>query len=153
MAETVICVGAVVRRGGEVLLVRQAAGHPLAGRWTIPWGRLEPGESPRAAAVRETAEEGGVDADVEGLLGVQELPAPWSGWIALIYLCAHRGGEPRPCDAEADAARYFSQPAWEALAEPREPLSDWLVRRVFAGTCTLIRVDPSNPLPHAGAFL
>ena len=84
---------------------------------------------------------------------VQELPATWSGWIALIYLCVHRGGEPRPCDAEADAARYFSQRAWEALPEPREPLSDWLVRRVFAGTCTMIPMDPSNPLPHAGAFL
>ncbi len=153
MAETVICVGAVVRRGDEILLVRQSAGHSLAGQWTIPWGRLEPGESPRAAALRETAEEGGITAAVDGLLGVQELPAPWDGWIALIYLCSHVSGEPQPCDVETDAARYFSRAAWDALAEAREPLSDWLARRVFAGACTAIPMDASNPLPHAGAFL
>jgi ADP-ribose pyrophosphatase YjhB (NUDIX family) len=75
-AATVVCVGAVVRRGDAVLLVRQSPGHSLAGQWTVPWGRLENGESPLAAALREVQEEGGVHAAVDGLLGVQELPEP-----------------------------------------------------------------------------
>ena len=82
-------VGAVVRREKEILLVRQSAGHPLEGQWTTPWGRVEPGESPMSAAVREAMEEGGISARVESLLGVQELPAPQLGGGALVYLCEH----------------------------------------------------------------
>ena len=40
VAETAVCVGAVVRRDDSVLLVRQSPGHSLAGQWTIPWGQL-----------------------------------------------------------------------------------------------------------------
>lgn len=72
MTKTAVFVGAVVQRDDKVLLVRQAAGHPLAGQWTVPWGRVEDGESPVAAAVRETREEGGVLVTVDGLLGVQD---------------------------------------------------------------------------------
>ena len=80
-AQTTVCIAAVVRRADRILLVRQSPGHSLQGQWTVPWGRLEPGESPTAAALRETLEESGIHAEVEGLLGVQELPAlspdPW----------------------------------------------------------------------------
>ena len=73
------------------------------------------------------------NARVEGLLGVQELPAPWDGWIALIYLGAHVSGTVRPDDSETDAASYYSLSDLNALTEPMEPWSEWLVRRVFAG--------------------
>jgi len=152
-AETVVCVGAVVRRGDSVLLVRQSAGHSLAGQWTVPWGRLEDGESPLAAALREVEEEGGVRAAVDGLLGIQELPEPWLGWIALVYLCSHAGGEPEPRDRETDAARYCTLAELGALREPVEPWSNWLVRRVLAGRFTLTAADASNPLTGRGSFL
>lgn len=150
---TVVCVGAVVRHGDRVLLVRQSAGHSLAGQWTVPWGRLDPGESPAAAAIREVREEGGVEAVVEGLLGVQALPEPWLGWIGIVYLCRHVDGVPHPEDSETDAAAYFSLADLDALGEPIEPWSAWLVRRVFAGASTLIGSDPSNPLRHDGTYL
>ena len=153
MAETVVCVGAVVLAGNRVLLVRQSPGHSLAGQWTIPWGRLEAGESPMAAAVRETREEGGVEASVQGLLGVQELPAPWDGWLALIYLCRHSSGVPAPLDPEADAAAYVSLADLDEWREPIEPLSDWLARRVLAGQCTVTGAAVTNPLKSAGSFL
>lgn len=152
-AQTVVCVGVVVRHGDRILLVRQSKGHPLEGRWTVPWGHLEAGESPVAAAVREVREEGGVEAVVEGLLGVQVLPAPWRGMIALVYLCRHVDGTPAPRDPECDAAAYLSLDELNVLAEPMEPWSDWLVRRVFAGRFTLIECDPSNPLHADGTFL
>jgi ADP-ribose pyrophosphatase YjhB (NUDIX family) len=56
----VVCVGAVVLQGERVLFVRQAQGHTLEGQWSIPWGIVDPGESPDAAALRETREESGV---------------------------------------------------------------------------------------------
>jgi ADP-ribose pyrophosphatase YjhB (NUDIX family) len=153
MAKTLVFVGAVVRRGDEILLVRQAPGHSLEGQWTIPWGRVEEGESPVAAAVRETQEESGIHAKVDGLLGVQELPKPQDGSIALVYLCSHLSGTPAPRDRETDAARYYSFEALETLREPMEPWSDWLVRRVFAGTFHVTYPDTTSPLQPSGAFL
>jgi 8-oxo-dGTP diphosphatase len=152
-ARTVVCVGAVVRRREQVLLVRQSVGHPLEGQWTVPWGHVEPGESPAAAALRETREEGGIEADVEGLLGVQVLPHPWRGMLALVYLCRHRDGMPQPGDAECDAAAYFSLDELNRLDAPIEPWSDWLVRRVLAGRYTLTTRDASNPLYDPDTFL
>ena len=79
MTEPVVCVGAVVCKADQVLLVRQPQGHSLQGQWTIPWGRLDPGESPSAAVLRETWEEGSVRAEIAGLLGVQEIPPTVGG--------------------------------------------------------------------------
>jgi ADP-ribose pyrophosphatase YjhB (NUDIX family) len=150
---TQLYVGAVVQRDGEVLLVRQSPGHSLAGQWTIPWGHVDAGESPMAAALREVLEEGGVEATVEGLLGVQELPAPLQGGVGLVYLCRHTGGDLRPRDKETDASRYVSLATLDAVAEPKEPWSDWLIRRFFAGALTVTRIDDTNPLQTTGSFL
>ncbi|HET9268882.1 MAG TPA: NUDIX domain-containing protein [Vicinamibacterales bacterium] len=151
--KTQLYVGAVVQRDGEVLLVRQSPGHSLAGQWTIPWGHVDAGESPMAAALREVLEEGGVEATVEGLLGVQELPAPLQGGVGLVYLCRHAGGDLRPRDRETDASRYVSLATLDAMTEPKEPWSDWLIRRFFAGTLAITRIDDTNPLQRAGSFL
>ena len=153
MPKTELFVGAVVRRQAEVLLVRQAPGHSLAGQWTLPWGRVDAGESPMAAAIREIREEAGVEAEVEGLLGVQELPEPLVGGVALVYLCRHVGGDLTPQDAETDAARYFNAQTFGALAEVKEPWSNWLVQRLFSGALALICSDSTNPLQSKGAFL
>jgi acetyl-CoA carboxylase carboxyl transferase subunit beta len=58
-------VGAIVWRAadGAVLLVRRA-NPPLAGRWTLPGGKVEPGETPAEAIVREVREETGLDVTV-----------------------------------------------------------------------------------------
>lgn len=50
-------------RGDEVLVVRRGR-PPLAGLWSLPGGRVEPGETVRAAARRELAEETGLAADI-----------------------------------------------------------------------------------------
>jgi 8-oxo-dGTP diphosphatase len=145
MTETVVCVGAVVCKADQVLLVRQAQGHSLQGQWTIPWGRLDPGESPSAAVLRETWEEGSVRAEIAGLLGVQEIPPPWEGQIAILYLCRHVDGEPAPDHRETDAARYFTDRDIDTLAESVEPFSYWLIRRVLSGQVSLIQEHPTNP--------
>ncbi|HTO07589.1 MAG TPA: NUDIX hydrolase N-terminal domain-containing protein [Myxococcota bacterium] len=53
-------------RGDQVLLVRER----MDGRWALPGGYVDVGDSPSEAAVREAAEEAGVDARVERLAGV-----------------------------------------------------------------------------------
>jgi ADP-ribose pyrophosphatase YjhB (NUDIX family) len=148
----VACVGAVVLRGERALFVRQAKEHSLEGQWSIPWGIIEPEESPNVAALRETWEEGGVEAEIEGLLGIQNLRP--SGWIGIIFLCRHVGGEPTSDGGiETDAAAYFSLPEMETFDEPFEPWCEWMVNRVLRGQHHVIPVEPDNPYQPMLAFL
>jgi 8-oxo-dGTP diphosphatase len=150
--QTVICIGAVVLQADRVLLVRQASGHSLAGQWSIPWGRLEPGESPASAVLREISEEGGVEAELQGLLGVQELPSPWQGWVALLYCCRHVAGEPAGDGYETDAARYLTSEELDGWHEPIEPFSAWLVRRVLCGQSAALTAPSGNPFASCAGF-
>lgn len=147
----VICVGTAVLRDDKILLIRQAKGTSLAGQWSIPWGVVEPGETPDEAALRETSEEGGVTAVIVGLLGYQNFA--WENMTALIYLCRHLSGEPRDDGGqETDAAAYLSLAEIEALAEPIEPWCAWLVKRILRGDYHLIPIEPDNPQRPKMAF-
>ena len=59
-ANRIPCVGAIIRDpAGRLLLIKR--GHdPEAGRWSLPGGRVEPGESDAQALVREMREETGL---------------------------------------------------------------------------------------------
>ena len=63
-----LVVGAAVLRDGRVLAARRTAPAELAGRWELPGGKVEPGETPEAAIVRELREELGVEVRVVGWL-------------------------------------------------------------------------------------
>ena len=56
-----LCVGAIAVEGGRLLLIRRGRG-PAQGRWSVPGGRLERGETLAEAVVREVAEETGLEA-------------------------------------------------------------------------------------------
>ena len=60
--------GAVAVRGDALLLVRRGRG-PAAGEWSVPGGRVEPGETLHAAVVREVLEETGLEVVVDHFLG------------------------------------------------------------------------------------
>ena len=61
-----LVVAAVVIRDGRVLLARRPEGVHLEGHWELPGGKVEPGEAPCDALVRELREELGVGAHVLG---------------------------------------------------------------------------------------
>ena len=152
MPETVVCVGGLVLKGDRVLLVRQSPGHSLAGQWTIPWGEIEPGETPSEAVLREISEEAGVTARIEGLLGLQELPDPWLGMIGILFLCDHVEGEPAPDLRETDAAKFFSLDQLDDSPELIEPLSKWLIGRVLMGEHTAISSNSCGPYVPSRSF-
>ena len=147
----VVCVGATVLRGDRALFVRQAKGHSLEGQWSIPWGLWDADESPETAALRETQEEGGITAEIEGLLGIQNLRR--EGWVAILFLCRHVSGVPTSDGFETDAAAYFSLAEMDAFDEPFEPWCEWLVRRVLGGQYHVVPVVVDNPYHPRLAFL
>jgi 8-oxo-dGTP diphosphatase len=67
----VLVVGAAVLRGGRVLAARRTTPPETAGRWEFPGGKVEPGEHPDAAVVRELREELGCTVAVDGWLDAE----------------------------------------------------------------------------------
>src|SRR5215469_7675740 len=68
------CVGAIIRDNAGRLLMILRGHDPGRGLWSIPGGRIEPGETPEQAVVREVREETGLDVSCGPLLGTAELP-------------------------------------------------------------------------------
>jgi 8-oxo-dGTP diphosphatase len=57
-------VAALILRGDEVLICQRRPDQPMALKWEFPGGKIEPGETPEQALVRELDEELGIDADI-----------------------------------------------------------------------------------------
>jgi len=127
VAARVPCAGAVVRDGaGRLLLVRR--GHePGRGRWSLPGGRVEAGETVADAAVREVREETGLDVVPGALVGRVELPGPDGVTYAVDDIaCTVRGGRLRP-GGDAEDVR------WVAAADlPLLPLTEGLLDTLTA---------------------
>lgn len=70
------CVGAVVHHDDGRLLVVRRAREPGAGRWSVPGGRVEAGESDHDAVRREVLEETGLHVTVGLRVGTVALPGP-----------------------------------------------------------------------------
>jgi 8-oxo-dGTP diphosphatase len=68
------CVGALVRDAQGRLLMVQRGNEPAAGTWSIPGGRVEPGESDAEAVAREVLEETGLVVEPGDLVGTVERP-------------------------------------------------------------------------------
>ncbi|MBM3273567.1 MAG: NUDIX domain-containing protein, partial [Candidatus Sericytochromatia bacterium] len=69
-AEPISVVGAVIRRGDAVLLTQRKPAQDEPLKWEFPGGKLQPGEEPQAALVRELQEELGIQTDVGPLFQV-----------------------------------------------------------------------------------
>lgn len=97
---------------GHLLLVRRARA-PAAGKWSIPGGRVEPGETLSEAVVREVGEEAGIEAVCEGLVGWAERMGPGYHFVILDFSVAVASkAEPTPGDDATEAA-------WVPLSEVR----------------------------------
>jgi ADP-ribose pyrophosphatase YjhB (NUDIX family) len=100
-------VRALVRRGGEVLLVRERAD----GRWSLPCGWADVGWSPAAMVEREVAEESGFQVRARRLLALWDRarhnPGPFPFTVYKVAVaCDLLGGEARP-SIETLAAAWF----------------------------------------------
>jgi 8-oxo-dGTP diphosphatase len=62
-----VSAAALVDADGRVLLAQRPAGKAMAGLWEFPGGKVNPGETPETALIRELAEELGIDVTASGL--------------------------------------------------------------------------------------
>ncbi len=148
-----LCVGAVVLKDASVLLVRQTYGE-LEGKWSIPWGYIDNNETPDQAVLRETLEEGGIIAELDGLLGIQNHRHTNGDLrLYLLFLCRHVDGEPTPDGHETDDVRYFTLDDLMADVDTIDEFCFWLAKRVLNGTMTRIPSKSDNPYtPHLAFF-
>jgi len=129
----VVGVGAVVLRGRDVLLIKRGK-EPLRGRWLIPGGAVELGETLQEALVREVREETGLDVIPRDVVLVfdridRDGADVRFHYVIVDYVCDLVGGELR-AGSDADDAAFVSP---ERLAEydvPQQALE--LIQRVLA---------------------
>lgn len=86
---------------GRVLLQRRPPGKALAGLWEFPGGKIEAGETPEAALVRELAEELGIVVNRQALspIGFASAPLADRHLLLLLYRATRWRGEPQPLEA------------------------------------------------------
>lgn len=122
-------VGAIVFRDGALLLVKRGA-EPNAGRWSLPGGVLEKGETVESAVVRETLEETGVRVrllrifDVADFIRTEGERIRWH-YVLIDVLCEYVDGEPVP-GTDAANARFV-------------PLTELAEHDVTEGAADLVR--------------
>ncbi len=98
---------AAIVESGHVLLVQQGRG-PSAGRWTLPGGRLDAGETLVEAAVREALEETGLRVEIDALIGVYSYMGRSGRECARFCFSAGVvGGRPRFDGREIRDLRWF----------------------------------------------
>ena len=115
---------ALIDRDGRVLLAQRPTGKPMAGLWEFPGGKIEPGETPEAALVRELSEELGIDTATSCLAplsfashsyGASDSQAAFH-LLMLLYVCRRWQGRPHPIEGGAlkwvrpQQLRYYPMP-------------------------------------------
>jgi len=122
------CVGAVIKDDrGRLLLIKR--GHaPGAGLWSLPGGRIEPGETDAEALVREMREETGLVIEAGQLIGTLRRPTQDGGLLDIRdYAATVTGGTLRAGDDAADA-RWVAASELETLPVTEglvEALTSW----------------------------
>ena len=101
------CVGVICFRGEDVLLIERGTA-PRKGEWSIPGGRIEPGESERAAALRELTEETGDTAQLGDK--VAEIEAEFEGYRYRLHDFAAIWSAGEPCFGDDAADARFVPP-------------------------------------------
>lgn len=91
---------ALIDADGRVLLAQRPEGKSLAGLWEFPGGKVEPGETPEAALIRELYEELGINT--------------WKSCLAPLTFASHS------YDDFHLLMPLFACRRWEGVAQPRE---------------------------------
>lgn len=114
-----IGVAVIVIRDGRVLVGRRLGGTQGHNTWQLPGGHLEWGESIAHCAIREVAEETGLDATVTGFGPFTNdlFEAAGKHYVTLFVLATAPHGSPRVREPEKCAEWRWCE--WDTIPEPR----------------------------------
>ena len=123
---------ALIDVDGRVLLAQRPEGKPMAGLWEFPGGKVEPGETPEAALIRELHEELGIDTWASCLAPLTFASHGYDDFHLLMPLFACRKWEGMPQAREGQVLKWVR--ARDLRAYPMPPadlplipiLRDWL---------------------------
>lgn len=127
------CVGVLVVRDGRLLLVKRGI-QPYIGCWEIPGGFMEADELPAAGAIREVAEETGLNVELTGLFGFYTGSYgdadEGTHCLNIYFMGRVAGGIAHPGDDAVDLAWFAPEELPEAIAfdHAHEVLEDWIER-------------------------
>lgn len=141
-----VVAGVITDARGRILLARRTEGRDLAGLWEFPGGKVDPGETPEQALVRELREELGIQAQVgDALIAVpQQYPhkrlrldvrriASWTGAVkgldgqALAWVPGHKLASYAMPDADRPVVAALRDPAhYLVTPEPGDDDAVWL---------------------------
>lgn len=98
-----VTAAALIDADGRVLLQQRPEGKPMAGLWEFPGGKVEPGETPEEALIRELREELGIETHKSCLAPVTFASEPLGDrdLLLLLYVCRKWSGIPRLHHASA----------------------------------------------------
>jgi len=101
-------VDAVIKENKKIVLIKRGT-EPFLGKWALPGGFVDSGETTEEACIREAGEETGLKIDILKLIGVFSEPSRdiSRGTISIAYLCKNTGGKLVGGD-DATEAKWFS---------------------------------------------
>ena len=119
MKTVLVAAVALIDRDGRILLAQRPAGKSLAGLWEFPGGKVEPGETPEAALIRELHEELGIDTWQSCLAPLTFASHSYDDFHLLmpLFACRRWDGIPVPREsqrlqwARVDQLQDFPMPA------------------------------------------
>jgi 8-oxo-dGTP diphosphatase len=122
-----VVAGLIIGDDGRVLITQRRADQSLPLQWEFPGGKVEAGEAPVAALVRELREEIGVEVAVGRIWDVLFHAYPAFDLVMLVYACRIVDGEPRAVEvADLRWVAPGELPSWDILPADR-PLVQRLV--------------------------
>ena len=122
-----VVAGLIIGEDGRVLITQRRADQSLPLQWEFPGGKVEAGEAPVAALVRELREEIGVEVAVGRIWDVLFHAYPAFDLVMLVYACRIVEGEPRAVEvADLRWVAPGDLPSWDILPADR-PLVQRLV--------------------------
>ena len=97
---------ALIDRDGRLLLAQRPEGKPMAGLWEFPGGKIEPGETPETALIRELDEELGINTAASCLAPLSFASHSYSAsdnrtafhLLMMLYVCRRWQGRPLPIE-------------------------------------------------------
>lgn len=132
MKVVLVAAVALIDSDGRVLLAQRPAGKPMAGLWEFPGGKIEPGERPETALMRELHEELGIETWQSCLAPLTFASHSYEDFHLLmpLYACRKWSGQPHGREGQSlawvrpDRLRDYDMPPADLPLIPM--LRDWL---------------------------